>query len=573
MFKIFLTFISIFLPLSVSAEMGQIFIFKDLITLDENLKNSPNAVYIKEGKFIKIDKFNQLINDFPDSEINRNYENNIAVPGFIEHHIHPFLSSLTMNSTIISIDDWNLDGTTSKGVLTNSDYISELIKTFNEKGKDEEIFITWGYHHYFHGKISRQILDEISSNKPILIIHRSFHEFIMNSAAIDFFGINKIELNKIEENIRENINIEEGHFSENGAFLVVPNLMKYFSKNNEFINGLKKTVNYLHQNGITLISNPGSMPDRGLQNAKNYVFGSEIVPFNSYFIPNGMYLASIYKENLLEKTTEILNWGEGKVQFLPNHIKLFIDGAMYSQNMIMSEGYTDGHQGVWLMEKDKYSEAFKFYWDKGYQIHIHQNGDGGLDYLLDILEKNLKRNPRDDHRTTIVHFGYSRSNQIPRIKELGAIVSANPYYITVLSDLYSKVGVGYSRSQEMVRLGDLEDNKVTFSLHSDMPMAPASPLQLMSSAVNRLNIANKVAGPNQKIKVINALKAVTINAAYVLGLEEYYGTISSGKYANITILDKNPLNIDTNSISDIKVIGTIFEGKSFPVEKLIYKMN
>ena len=241
--------------------------------------------------------------------------------------------------------------------------------------------------------------------------------------------------------------------------------------------------------------------------------------------------------------------------------------------MIMSEGYTDGHQGVWLMEKDKYSEAFEFYWDNNYQIHIHQNGDGGLDYLLDILEKNLKRNPRNDHRTTIVHFGYSRSNQIPRIKELGAIVSANPYYITVLSDLYSKVGVGYSRSQEMVRLGDLEANKVTFSLHSDMPMAPASPLQLMSSAVNRLNIANKVAGPNQKIEVINALKAVTINAAYVLGLEEYYGTISSGKYANITILEKNPLNIDPNSISNIKVIGTIFEGEPFPAEKLIYKMN
>ena len=572
MFKIIFIFFSIFLPFSISAEVGQIFVFKDLITLDEKLKNSPNAVYIKKGKFIKIDKFNQLIKDFPETEINRNYENNIAVPGFIEHHIHPFLSSLTMNSKIISIDDWDLDGETSKGVLTNSDYISELIKSFNEKGK-EEIFITWGYHHYFHGKISRQILDEISSDKPILIIHRSFHEFIMNSAAIDFFGINKIELNKIDEKIRENIDIQEGHFSENGAFLVVPNLMKYFSKNNGFINGLKKTVNYLHQNGITLISNPGSMPDRDLQNAKNYIFGAKTVPFKSYFIPNGMYLSSTFKENLLEKTTEILNWGEGKVQFLPNHIKLFIDGAMYSQNMIMSEGYTDGHQGVWLMEKDKYSEAFEFYWDNNYQIHIHQNGDGGLDYLLDILEKNLKRKPRNDHRTTIVHFGYSRSNQIPRIKELGAIVSANPYYITVLSDLYSKVGVGYSRSQEMVRLGDLEDNKVTFSLHSDMPMAPASPLQLMNSAVNRLNIANKVAGPNQKIEVINALKAVTINAAYILGLEEDYGSISSGKYANITILDKNPLNIDPYSISNIKVIGTIFEGKPFPAEKLIYKMN
>ena len=117
-------------------------------------------------------------------------------------------------------------------------------------------------------------------------------------------------------------------------------------------------------------------------------------------------------------------------------------------------------------------------------------------------------------------------------------------YITMLSDLYSKVGVGYSRSQEMVRIIDLEDNKVTFSLHSDMPMAPASPLQLMSSMINRLNIANKVAGPNQKIEVINALKAVTINAAYILALKKIMEQLVRKKYANITILDKNPLNID-----------------------------
>ena len=125
----------------------------------------------------------------------------------------------------------------------------------------------------------------------------------------------------------------------------------------------------------------------------------------------------------------------------------------------------------------------------------------------------------------------------------------------------------------MVRLGDLQNNNIIFSLHSDMPMAPASPLQLMSSAVNRINIANKVAGPNQKIKVMNALEAVTINAAYTLGLEKYYGSISEGKYANITILDKNPLFVKKKSLTDIKVIGTIFEGEFFYADQHIYSIN
>ena len=215
------------------------------------------------------------------------------------------------------------------------------------------------------------------------------------------------------------------------------------------------------------------------------------------------------------------------------------------------------------MEAKVFDEVFELYWDAGYQIHIHQNGDSGLDRILDTVEKNNKRNPRSDHRTTIVHFGYSASDQIDRIKELGLIVSANPYYVTVLSDLYSKVGVGYERSQEMVRLGDVARANIPLSLHSDMPMAPASPLVLMHAAVNRINYANKVAGPNQRISALNALKGVTLNAAYTINLEEDYGSVTVGKYANFTLLSDNPLTINPLKIKDIKVKGTIVEGKVF----------
>ena len=114
----------------------------------------------------------------------------------------------------------------------------------------------------------------------------------------------------------------------------------------------------------------------------------------------------------------------------------------------------DGHEGSWLMSLDTFENLFKIFWDDGYQIHIHQNGDAGLDRLLTTLKKNLDNNPRTDHRTTVVHFGYSAKDQLEQMKKLGVVVSANPYYVTALSDLYSRKGVGYERSQEMVRLGD-----------------------------------------------------------------------------------------------------------------------
>jgi predicted amidohydrolase YtcJ len=303
------------------------------------------------------------------------------------------------------------------------------------------------------------------------------------------------------------------------------------------------------------------MYNKNLQAAKNLTFGSLNTQFESYFFPSALNLVEQFETNeILDAAREQISWGAGKLSFLPKHIKLFTDGAMYSQNMVMRDGYLDGHEGSWLMDGKTYSDLFKIFWDDGYQIHIHQNGDAGLDRLLNNLEQNMLSNPREDHRTTVVHFGYSAKDQLAKIKELGAVISANPYYVTALSDLYSRKGVGYERSQEMVRLGDAIKEDITVALHSDMPMAPASPLLLMHSAVNRNNLAGKVSGPEQRISAVDALRAVTINAAYVLRLEKMYGSIEVGKFANFTILAKNPLTVDPLDIKDIQVTGTVVKG-------------
>ena len=342
--------------------------------------------------------------------------------------------------------------------------------------------------------------------------------------------------------------------------------MQVLAAPSELIQGLQKTRDYLHRNGITLIGNPGSMYNKDLQVAKNLIFGNIDSPFESYFFPSALNLSEKFKFNeVLDAAKEQTSWGSGKLNYLSNHIKLFADGAMYSQNMVMRDGYLDNHQGSWLMNLETYENLFKIFWDNGYQIHIHQNGDAGLDRLLATLEKNLDDNPRVDHRTTVVHFGYSAKDQLKKMKELGVIVSANPYYVTALSDLYSRKGVGYERSQEMVRLGDAIKEGIKVALHSDMPMAPASPLLLMHSAVNRNNFAGKVAGPNQRINAIDALRAVTINAAYVLRLEKRYGSIEVGKYANFTVLDSNPLKIEKNEIKNIKILGTVLKGDLLPI--------
>ena len=561
--KLIIYFLSIYSFNILSLDISdRIVIAKEVVTLDDKYPNS-DAIYIKEDRIHSVGKKEDLIGKYPDIYIDFSYEENIIVPGFIEHHIHPLLAAITMNSEVIAIEDWNISSKKTIGVRNRDDYLSRLSEVELSQDNNKPL-VSWGFHHYFHGKLTRQDLDIISSERPILIIHRSFHEFIMNSKALEFFKITEKDIAHLNEEDKKLANFNEGHFSERGLIAVMPKIMSYLAAPERIIKGLEITEKYIQEQGITLIANPGAMYDPRIQEVKNYVFGDKKTPFKSLYIPSALYmLEKVEIVNLLEETEAHLSWGAGRVEYIPKHIKLFADGAMYSQNMVLRDGYLDGHQGVWLMEDSIFKKTFKLYWDAGYQIHVHQNGDAGLDRVLDVLEENLDRNPREDHRTTIVHFGYSAFDQIKRIKDLGVIVSANPYYVAVLSDLYSKQGVGYERSQEMVRLGDLVRSDIPLSLHSDMPMAPASPLVLMDAAVNRINYANKVAGPNQRIDPLTALKGVTLNSAYTLGIESEYGSITPGKYANMTILSDNPLTINPLKIKDINIIGTIEEGKYF----------
>ncbi len=558
-------FIAAFFLISsiASADEIKIFVANNILTLNSNNDNV-EAVATQGSRIIDVGSREALISTYPDADLISNYKEATLVPGFIEHHIHPFLAAVTMNSEILAIEDWHLPAKTSKGVRDRASYLFNLSEIEQNHPANQPL-VSWGFHHYFHGKLTKNDLDEISSIRPIIIIHRSFHEFILNTPAMELLGINKEAFNETPE-LNHLANFDDGHFSERGAIIVLPKLMQVLASPMALIQGLQKTRDYLHSNGITLIGNPGSMYNKDLQTAKNLIFGNEDSPFESYFFPSALNLSEQFKlDEVLDAAKDQTSWGEGKLKYLSKHIKLFADGAMYSQNMVMRDGYLDNHEGSWLMSLGTFENLFKVFWDDGFQIHIHQNGDAGLDRLLETLKKNLDRNPRMDHRTTVVHFGYSAKDQLKRMKELGVVVSANPYYVTALSDLYSRKGVGYERSQEMVRLGDAIKSGIKVALHSDMPMAPASPLMLMHAAVNRDNFAGKIAGPNQRISKIEALKAVTINAAYILRLEKMYGSIEVGKYANFTALNQNPLMIKDNQIKDIEILGTVLKGDAIPL--------
>ncbi|MGD0043686.1 MAG: amidohydrolase family protein, partial [Isosphaeraceae bacterium] len=294
----------------------------------------------------------------------------------------------------------------------------------------------------------------------------------------------------------------------------------------------------------------------------------ENTPFSSLFIPDGRSIFERYGEDDSISATEkvVALAPSGKVAFLPNQIKLFADGAILSQLMQMKGGYTDGHKGEWIATPQEIRAATKLYWDAGYQIHIHVNGDLGLEVVLDALERCMRENPRYDHRSVLVHFANSTEEQVARIARLGAIVSANPYYPTAFADRYGKVGLDPERADQMVRLGSLARHGVPISLHCDLPIAPASPLFLAWCAVNRTTTSGRIAGKDQRISVDQALRAITIDAAYSWRMEQEMGSIAPGKVANFAVLEDDPMTVDPMKLKDIAIWGTVFEGKVCPVK-------
>jgi predicted amidohydrolase YtcJ len=486
--------------------------------------------------------------------------------GFIDQHVHPVLAGLTLTLDIIAIEDWVLPGRTAKAALTAEDYTARLTEAEAELESPDEPLITWGYHHYFHGMVRRAELDAISADRPILVWHRSAHEFILNTPALALLDITPEFVAGLSAGEQAQSSFEDGHFYEQAFFAILPKLAPLLATQQRLTAGLELTRDYLHRSGITMACEPGGIISRPLQDIQNRILGGADVPFRTHYLPDGKTLAAMYSgPDLIFQTEALMSWGAGRTSFLPAQVKLFADGAIYSQLMQMSAGYTDGHSGEWIMEPDVFNPAFDAYWTAGYQIHIHQNGDAGLDLVLDAVDRNMRRQPRSDHRTTVVHFGYARKDQAARLAALGTIVSANPYYVAALADRYGEIGLGADRADELVPIGDVVARNVPVSFHSDMPMAPAQPLFLVWAAVNRTTVSGRVAGPEQRLSVEQALRAVTLDAAQSLRLETEIGSIAPGKYANFTILDADPFDVDPSKIKDIGVWGTVFEGVPYPV--------
>ncbi len=530
----------------------------DIITMEGSEVSYAETIIEQKGKIIFVGSKEQALKDYKDVAFH-DLKGQTLIPGLIEPHLHPSLAAIMLQNEIIAPYDWSIPSGVKKGVQTPEGYIDRLSKSINEKANEDELFFIWGYHQLWHGDLNRTMLNEIAKKKPVAIIHRSFHEIFLNDAAIEFVGVK-------EEDFKNNPQVfwDKGHFYEGGFLALVPTLSKWMLAPESYLSGLSAMSQVMLKNGITTIAEPG-FPSINFDMELNLLQKEmeKNPPYSVYLIPNGTQLYSMKGGNdkakaFIESLDTIQT--SSNLKFLPNQVKLFSDGAIYSQLMQMKDGYIDGHSGEWMTPLDLLKEQMQLYWDDNYKIHMHANGDLGQQQVIDYVRDIHAQNPRKEHRFTLHHMGYFTRDMASEMADLGIEASVNPYYLWALSDKYSEHGLGKDRAENLVALKLLTEQNIPLSFHSDFSMAPAEPLTLAWTAINRKTSQGSKFSQDQRISVFNSMKAITIDAARTLNLENELGSLRIGKTANFTILEKNPFKINPMFIKDIPVIGVVYKG-------------
>jgi hypothetical protein len=284
---------------------------------------------VVNGKFAAVGTLAEVQAAVGNARIDRIFEGKTVSAGFIEPHVHPLLAAVTMSTKVISIEDWDAIDGFSPAVRDPKGYeqrLREALEAHRKGPNSNEVFVTWGYHHYMHGDaMSRELLNKLAPDFPVIVWHRSTHELFFNDAGLKLAGIDKAVVDAMTKSQRDMVNWERGHFFEQGQIAVYGKVLAVMTSKEKFRKGLEFTKTFYHRAGITTSAEPGGSAIRDVQEAYNSVYSADSTPFNHYFFPEGKSPNEKFPGDtsaMLADTEKVLTWGSGRTRFLPKQVKL-----------------------------------------------------------------------------------------------------------------------------------------------------------------------------------------------------------------------------------------------------------
>ncbi|WP_420548095.1 amidohydrolase [Curvivirga sp.] len=405
---------------------------------------------------------------------------------------------------------------------------------------------------------TRAELDAISTDHPIWVIHASGHNGVANSKALEERGIT----DDIEDPVGGRFDRDPQTGKLTGLIEGISAMGPLGSTNflidrDRFWQGFNATRDEYLEHGVTLAQN--AWTSRKMLEHFASLPADQDPGYDLVLLPVGE------REPAMTEGPDAVDW-PGNPHFTLGPRKLFTDGAFQLQTAFLTKPYLkpvkeDQPCGQVYVTEEGHNYQVKRLHDLGYQIHCHCNGDAGADMFISAVAEAMKENPRKDHRHTIIHGQTLRDDQLERMAELGITVSFFPAHIYYWGDRHYDTFLGPERAERISPAASAEKFGVRYTIHNDAAVTPTRPIHLAHCSVNRKTYAGRCLGDAQKVSVMSALKAQTIDAAWQVFQEDKRGSVEVGKLADFAILSRDP-RLHPEKLLDVSVTQTIRRGEA-----------
>ena len=530
----------------------RIFVDGKILTMD-GANSVAEAIAVRNGRIETVGKNREVRRQITDECVVTNLEGKTVLPGFIEAHGHFPMSGFNAIGV-------NLNSPPIGGMTCISDVLEALKKKAADTVKGKWV-IGFGYDdtNLMEKRfLTRDELDEVSRDHPIFVSHISFHLGMANRLAFEAAEIDGNTPNPEGGIICRDTKTGEptGILEETASTMVFQQAADFTMEENLAI--IKWSVEEYARNGVTTAQSGYAEEKtlKGLSAASR--FGQ--IPFRIIAWPDTELAEKVVSGEFDTKAhnTDFFQIGAAKI---------IGDGSIQGYTAHLTKPYhvpfkgDREYCGYPVTERKVMVELVKKFHRAGMQIAIHGNGDATIDDIIHAVDQVQKEYPRKDHRHILIHCQTARYDQLDEIKRLGitpSFFSAHAYY---WGDRHYNVFLGPERACRQNPARSALEKGIRLSIHLDTPITPIDPLLLVWSAVNRLSTGENIIGEGERISVLQALRATTIDAAWQIFQEDNRGSIEVGKYADLVVLSDNPLT-KPETIKDIKVLETIVGGKT-----------
>ncbi|WP_429158581.1 amidohydrolase [Aeromonas media] len=533
-----------------------IYLGGDIVTVNDAAPTA-QALAIRDGRILALGSERDILT-LRDGETRVvDLQGKTLIPGFIDAHGHVFNTGIqALSANLLAPPD---------GAVTSIATLQQSLRNWVAKPQNRAhgIILGFGYDdsQLKEGRHpTRQELDAVSQELPVLIIHQSGHLATLNSKALALAGFGPDSQDPEGGKIRREADgkTPNGVLEETAFFgTLLPMFANLNDKENEaiFKAGMTLYASFGYttaQEGRASTSAVKTM----YQLAQKARLPLDVAAYPDIQIARDVIAPPYYSSH----------YQNG---FRVAGAKLNLDGSPQGKTAWLTQPYfvppagqKADYKGYPSMSDEQAAHYIELAQRNGWQLLTHVNGDAAIDQLIKGIEASEKQHGKPDRGFVAIHAQTARKDQVASFQRLGIFPSFFPMHTFYWGDWHSDSVLGKERAQHISPTGWARELGMIFTSHHDSPVALPDAMRVYYATVNRISRTGRPIGPDQRVSALDGLKAQTLWAATQYKEEHDKGSLEVGKLADMVVLSANPLKVKPETLADIRIEETIKEGVS-----------